>query len=346
VSLEPGDNQQPSHYHERLMEPPGKNKTAKSARKRQSATTGKKRLPLESTATRGMTAPSPDNDLHAQLAERVRDARARRFMTRKALAQQSGISLAYLARVESGTGNISLGLLQRLAGALNLPIETFLAPAPEVNADFAMIVEFLKRQSPQRLARIRRQLFNSPDQVQRIALVGIRGVGKSTLGPLLAQRLAMPFIELNREIEKEAGLAVSEIFTLYGQQGYRVLERQCLERITLNHPKVVLATGGGIVAESATYELLLSSFFTIWLKASPEAMFDRVLAQHDARIASVELRHEALENIERTLDARRPLYELARASLDTTSKTVEQIVTELVALLPTTSNSGTEPQQP
>ena len=326
------------------MEPPSKNKTVKSTPKRQAAL-GKKGLPPESPPPRRVAVPSADNDLHGQLAERVRDARARRFMTRKALAQQSGISLAYLARVESGTGNISLSLLQRLAHALNLPIETFLAPAPEVNADFAMIVEFLKRQSPQRLARIRRQLFNSPDGVQRVALVGIRGVGKSTLGPLLAQRLAMPFVELNREIEKEAGLAVSEIFTLYGQQGYRVLERQCLERITLNHPKVVLATGGGIVAESATYELLLSSFFTIWLKASPEAMFDRVLAQHDARIASVELRNEALENIERTLDARRPLYELARASLDTTSKTVEQIVTELVALFPTTSQPSTEPEQ-
>lgn len=255
-------------------------------------------------------------------------------MTRKALAQQSGISLAYLARVESGTGNISLGLLQRLAHALGLPIETFLAKSHETNADFALIVEFLKRQSPQRLARIRRQLLSGPDQVQRIALVGIRGVGKSTLGPLLAERLAIPFIELNREIEEAAGLAVSEIFTLYGQQGYRVLERQCLERITLDHPKVVLATGGGIVAEPGTYELLLSSFFTIWLQASPEAMFERVLAQHDARIASSELRHEALENIERTLTARRPLYELAPAAFDTTSKPVDQIVAGLLGLLP------------
>ena len=316
------------------MEVPGKTKKAGVALKVQSSRGDKKRAPRSRTASRPIAAPTTEIDLHAQLAERVRDARARRFMTRKALAQQSGISLAYLARVESGTGNISLSLLQRLAHALNLPIESFVAPAPEVNADFAMIVEFLKRQSPQRLDRIRRQLLNSPDQVQRIALIGIRGVGKSTLGPLLAQRLAIPFVELNREIEKEAGLAVSEIFTLYGQQGYRVLERQCLGRITLNHPRVVLATGGGIVAESATYELLLSSFFTIWLKASPEAMFERVLAQHDARIASIELRNEALENIERTLDARRPLYELAPAVFDTTSKSVEQIVSGLLALLP------------
>lgn len=275
-----------------------------------------------------------DGELHALLARRVRDARARRFMTRKALAQQSGISLAYLARVESGTGNISLSLLQRLALALNLPVESFLAADEEPNAEFAMILEFLKRQSPQRLARIRRQLFNSHDHAQRLALVGIRGVGKSTLGPLLAERLAIPFVELNREIEREAGLAVSEIFTLYGQQGYRVLERRCLERTIVKHSRVVLATGGGIVAEAATYEVLLSSFFTIWLKATPEAMFERVLAQHDARIANAELHNEAIESIERTLDARRHLYELASASLDTTGKTVEQIVPALLALLP------------
>jgi XRE family aerobic/anaerobic benzoate catabolism transcriptional regulator len=197
-----------------------------------------------------------------------------------------------------------------------------------------MIVEFLKRQGPEHLARIRGQLLNSQVHAERIALIGIRGVGKSTLGPLLAERLGIAFIELNREIEKEAGLAVSEIFTLYGQQGYRVLERRCLERVILNHPKVVLATGGGIVAEAPTYELLLSSFFTIWLKAKPAVMFERVFAQHDARIANVELRNEALENIERTLRARRHLYELAPASFDTGTGTVEQIVSALLALLP------------
>lgn len=280
------------------------------------------------------------SDLHNVLAQRVRDARARRFMTRKALAHESGISLAYLARVEGGTGNISLGLLQRLARALNLPIESFLGDEQVPNADFTMIVEFLKRQTPERLALIRRQLFDNPDRARRVALVGIRGVGKSTLGPVLAERLSVPFVELNREIEKEAGLAVSEIFTVFGQHGYRVIERRCLERIIVNHPSVVLATAGGIVAETATYELLLSSFYTIWLKASPEVMFERVLAQHDARIASPELRHEALENIERTLDARRHLYELAPAAFDTSGKTVEQIVRGLLGLLPESLGAG------
>jgi len=286
------------------------------------------------TAGSRLDATKVQGDLHQVLAQRVRDARARRFMTRKALALESGISLAYLARVERGKGNISLGLLQRLALALNLPVESFFAAEQAPNADFTLVVEFLKRQSPERLALIRRQLFDSHDRAQRVALVGIRGVGKSTIGPALAERLAVPFVELNREIEKEAGLAVSEIFTVYGQHGYRVMERRCLERIIVSHPRVVLATAGGIVAETATYEVLLSSFFTIWLKASPLVMFERVLAQHDARIASPELRHEAIENIERTLEARRHLYELAPAAFDTSSKGVEQVIGGLLSLLP------------
>ena len=313
------------------VSPKNKKKKRASAQPARPATKRSQTRPVNASRLDGTILQS---DLHQIMAQRVRDARARRFMTRKALAQESGISLAYLARVERGTGNISLGLLQRLALALNMPVESFFAAEQAPNADFTMIVEFLKRQSPERLALIRRQLFDNHDRAQRVALVGIRGVGKSTIGPALAERLAVPFVELNREIEKEAGLGVSEIFTVYGQHGYRVIERRCLERIIVNHPKVVLATAGGIVAETATYEVLLSSFFSIWLKASPVVMFERVLAQHDARIASPELRNEAIENIERTLEARRHLYELAPAAFDTGGKTVEQVVGGLLGLLP------------
>jgi XRE family transcriptional regulator, aerobic/anaerobic benzoate catabolism transcriptional regulator len=273
-----------------------------------------------------------DRKLLELVGTRVRDARARRFMTRKTLAEQSGISLAYLARVENGTGNISLGLLQRLALALNLPIASFLAPEEPASADFSMIVEFLKRQPSERLVHIRRLLFASA--ARRIALVGIRGVGKSTLGPLLAETLGFPFIELNREIEKEAELDIDKIHSLYGQRGYRLLERSCLERIVAQYPEVVLATGGGIVAEAPTYELLLGSFYTIWLTAKPTIMFERVLAQHDARIASEHMRSEAINNIVRTLEARQHLYELANASFDTGEKSIEQTVPGLLALLP------------
>jgi XRE family aerobic/anaerobic benzoate catabolism transcriptional regulator len=314
------------------MKPPAKQKSP-GARAKVRGRSGN--APELAAPTSGkLPARANESELHALLAQRVRDARARRFMTRKALAEQSGISLAYLARVEGGTGNISLGLLQRLALALNLPIESFLTTGTEPNADFTLIVEFLKRQPPERLARIRQQLFERERGAQRIALIGIRGVGKSTLGPLLAERLGVPFVELNREIERETNLSVSEIFTLYGQRGYRLLEKSCLERIIAKCPEVVLATGGGIVAEAPTYELLLTSFFTIWLKAKPRVMFERVLAQHDARIASAQLSDEAIENIGRTLEARRPLYELAHASLDTSGKTPAQIVPALLTLLP------------
>lgn len=291
-----------------------------------------------------LATPASERELHALLARRVRQARVQRFMTRKQLAQHSGVSLAYLARIEGGTGNVSLGLLHKLSLALNLPIESFLAPEETQHADLALILGFLKRQNSEDLARIRRVLLEkfgpkSRDEVQRIALIGMRGVGKSTVGPLLAERLGVPFVELSREIQREAGIAVAEIFNLYGQHGYRQLERRCLERAIVTHPKMVLATGGGIVAEPATYELMLSSFYTIWLKGKPEALFARVMAQHDARIASPKLRREALEGIARTMEARQHFYESADMAVDTTGRNAEQVVRGLLSALPAMSRS-------
>lgn len=318
-----------SHAHGERREDPAKPglsmSTARKKTKKKAAATP---APIANVADDLSTA---ESNLHQRLGQRVREARARRFMTRKQLAQQSGISLAYLARVESGTGNISLGLLQRLALALSLPISSFISNEQPLGADFEMIVEFLKRQGPQRLAQIRKLLFENRG-AKRVALIGIRGVGKSTLGPRLAERAGVPFVELNREIEKVAKLSVDEIHSVYGQRGYRRMERECLDRIVAEYPRVVLATGGGIVAEAGTYEVLLGSFFTIWLEATPEVMFERVLAQHDARIASAHMRSEAIDNITRTLEARRHLYELAHASYDTSGKEIDAIVTDLLDL--------------
>jgi len=293
-----------------------------------------------------VTSPAPEeadeldtaeSNLHLRLGQRVRAARERRFMTRKQLSQQSGISLAYLARVENGTGNISLALLDQLGLALGLPIASFLDSEEPLGGDFTMIVEFLKRQPAERLAQIRRSLSERRD-AGRIALIGIRGVGKSTLGPKLAEHLGVPFVELNREIERQAKMRVDEIHTVYGQRGYRRLERECLDRIIAEYPRVVLATGGGIVAEAATYELLLGSFYTIWLKATPLVMFERVLGQHDTRIAGAGMRREAIDNITRTLEARRHLYELAHATYDTSQESVERVVTALLKLRPLAKN--------
>jgi XRE family aerobic/anaerobic benzoate catabolism transcriptional regulator len=279
-------------------------------------------------------------ELSAQLGQRVRAARAARAMTMKQLAAESGISLPYLSRVEKGDGNISIAVLYRLAMALNLPIENLLSDSERYGSNYLLIVELLKRQSPAQLAEIRSLLGeyasgHKADAVapRRIALIGLRGAGKSTLGPRIAEQLGVPFMELNREIERDAGISLNEIFWISGQAGYRKLERRCLERIIATFPEVVLATGGGIVAEPATYELLQHSFYNVWLKARPEEHFERVMAQHDVRIASPQLRQDAMENIVTTLEARESLYQLAHLAVSTSDKSIEQLTQEIVALV-------------
>jgi XRE family aerobic/anaerobic benzoate catabolism transcriptional regulator len=279
-------------------------------------------------------------ELSLQLGQRVRSARAARAMTMKQLAAESGISLPYLSRVEKGDGNISIAVLYRLAMALNLPIENLLADNERYGSDYVLVLELLKRQSPQQLSDIRHLLVEHLSgrkggqfAPRKLALIGLRGAGKSTLGPLIATELKIPFVELNREIEHEAGISLNEIFWIYGQAGYRKLERRTLERIIATYPEVVLATGGGIVAEPATYELLQHSFYTVWLKATPEEHFERVMAQHDVRIASPQLRQDAMENIVRTLEAREGLYQLAHLMVTTSDKSVAQLKKELVSLL-------------
>lgn len=277
-------------------------------------------------------------DLQQRVAQRVRAARAARAMSMKQLARESGISLPYLSRVERGDGNISLAVLGKLAGALNLSADSMLADDERYGADYALIVEILKRQPPAKLREIRKALLDgdAPGRAgvsRRIALVGLRGAGKSTVGPLLAKRLGLPFVELNREVEKEAGVALDLIFSIYGQAGFRQLEKRCLDRIIAQYPEVVLATGGGIVVEPGTYELLLHSFFCVWLHAEPQEHFRRVMAQHDARIATPELQEEAMANIVGALEARRKLYSLAHASVDTTGHEVEALVEQIDALV-------------
>ncbi|MGV3652784.1 MAG: helix-turn-helix transcriptional regulator [Noviherbaspirillum sp.] len=286
-------------------------------------------------------APAEGGDgLSLRLGQRVRSARAARGMTMKQLARQSGISLPYLSRVEKGDGNISIAVLHRLAEGLHLPVESLLSDSDRYGAEYGLIVEILKRQPPEKLGGIRRWLADFVAREEgggpppsRIALIGLRGAGKSTLGPMLAKRLGMPFLELNREIEAEAGINLKEIFWMYGQAGYRRLERRCLRKVIAAYPRVVLATGGGIVAEAATYEALLHAFHSVWLRAEPKDYFARVMAQHDARIASPQLRKEAMENIHHTLEARQGAYQLADSQVDTSGKTVEQVAQELYLLV-------------
>lgn len=292
-------------------------------------------------------SPQEIADLSLRLGQRIRSARAARAMTMKQLAQESDISLPYLSRVEKGDGNISLAVLYKLAAALNLTADHLITDEERYGPDYTLIMELLKRQSPGQLREVRERLVShlagqkdNPAGMRRIALIGLRGAGKSTLGVLIAKRLGLPFVELNAEVEKEAGLSLSEIFSIYGQSGFRRLERRCLDRIVSTHSEVVVATGGGIVVEPATYELLLHSFFSIWLHADPEEHFRRVMAQHDVRIATPQLHEEAMANIIDALTARQRLYALAHADIDTTDKSVEALVDQALALVNESIHTG------
>ncbi|WP_028311805.1 shikimate kinase [Derxia gummosa] len=293
-------------------------------------------LPDAPAATR-VLGHDDDEPLLARLARRLRKLRAERGMTRRQLAEQSGVSLPHIARIEGGEGNVSVLLLDKLAQALNCPLAEVVAD-DRAGDEIALINEFLHRQPAQRLGTIRHWLVEefatAPEAGdRRIALVGLRGAGKSTVSALLAKRLDLPVVELNREIEREAGLKVHEIFTLYGQTGFRQFERRCLERVLAQHRSLVLATAGGIVAERPTYELLLRHCTTVWLKAAPEAHFARVAGQNDARIANQRLRREALNNINRTLTAREDLYRMANLCVDTTGLSPEAVAREIAARL-------------
>lgn len=265
------------------------------------------------------------------LGERVREARALRGMTRRDLARDSRVSERYLAQLESGEGNASVLLLRQIGAALGLSLAELLREDGEP-AEMTMIRQFLARMPRQRLARVREHLlreFGGEDaqRRERIALIGLRGAGKSTLGAALAAELKMPFIELDREIERDAGTGLSEIFLLYGQQGYRRYERRCLEKTLETHKRCVIATGGSIVSEPATFDLLLSTCFTVWLKAQPEEHMARVVAQGDMRPMAGN--RQAMEDLRRILDSRSMLYAQADATVDTAGRSVRQSLKDL-----------------
>jgi XRE family aerobic/anaerobic benzoate catabolism transcriptional regulator len=285
------------------------------------------------SARRGPAPPDPETAFLAEVGERVRGARARKGLTRRALAEGSGVSERYLAHLEAGKGNISILLLQKVATALGQPLSELLTDQEEQAAELKLIQTFLKRLSPQQLPAVRQRLMtdfgNRPlERRNRIALIGLRGAGKSTLGSLLAKALGVPFIELDREIEREAGTSLSEIFLLYGQQGYRRYERRCLEKLIAERDRCVIATGGSIVSEPGTYDLLLSACFTVWLKAAPEEHMARVIAQGDTRPMAGNL--EAMDDLRRILESRAALYAQADATIDTAGRRVERSLKDLL----------------
>jgi len=253
------------------------------------------------------------------LGERVRQWRARRGITRRTLATQAQVSERYLAQLESGGGNVSVLVLQRIATALGARPAELLDEAPP-SIEFALLRETLKSLPPATLARLHAQLLADAGAARasgfaRIALIGLRGAGKSALGARLALQRSVPFIELDREIERRSGTPLEEIFLLYGQATYRRHELRCLTQVLEEYPACVIATGGSLVSEPPTYALLLTSCHTVWLKASPAEHMARVIAQGDLRPMAGNA--EAMADLERILLERAPLYAKAHGVVDT-----------------------------
>lgn len=231
------------------------------------------------------------NPFLVALGERVRALRSRHSMTRKAVALAADVSERHLANLEYGIGNASILVLAQVAGALQCSLADLLADTD--------------------LGAARRP---------RVALVGLRGAGKSTLGKMLADDLGCPFIELGREIERLAGCRVAEVHALYGVNGYRRYERRALEEALRRYAQAVIAIPGGLVSDGASYKLLRSRCTTVWLKAQPEEHMRRVIAQGDLR--PIAASREAMDDLKSILASREALYAKADLKLDTSANTL------------------------
>lgn len=289
-----------------------------------------------STAQAALPASAGDEAFLLTLGHRVRALRSRNGMARKQLAKDADVSERHLAHLEAGAGNVSIVLLRRIAKALNVSLAEMLLAEEEESVERRLIRRFLERMPGNRLEDVVLHLmsdFGHEEAVrrQRIALIGLRGAGKSTLGRRLANELGIPFVELVDEIEKDAGMAVAEIFSLYGQAGYRRIEKRALERVLAQNERVILSVGGGVVAETATFNYLLAQCYTVWLQARPEDLMARVVAQGDLRPMSGNV--EAMADLRRILEARAPLYGKADVAIDTSAGGGEEIYTKLKKLV-------------
>ncbi len=282
----------------------------------------------------------PEGDFLQLLGKRVRALRKRRAVTRKVLATDADVSERHLAQLESGEGNVSIVLLRRIAAALGVSLPELLASEVDEPAEKRLIQQFLERLPAHRLEDVVGRLTRDFGHEQtarrsRIALIGLRGAGKSTLGARLGSALHVPFVELDGEIEKDTGMPLAEIFSLYGQSGYRAIERRTLERVTREHDHAVFSIGGGVVSEKETYDYLLSHCYTIWIKALPEEHMTRVIAQGDLRAMAGSNR--AMEDLRQILETREPLYRKADLVLDTSGTPVEESFGQLKAAIDTNS---------
>ena len=286
-----------------------------------------------------------DSEYLELLGKNIRSARAKRGLTRKALAADSGVSERFLAQLETGSGNASVLVLRQIARALEMPVEALLTAGPERSPDLEHTVRFLRGLNPEHVATARQLLsehfgnHNSAARSERIALIGLRGAGKSTVGRLLSEKLGVPFFELDRLVEQESGVSLSMIFDLYGQPGFRRFERQCLDELLRRQSRFVVGTGGSLVLEPVTYRTLLSSCYTMWLQAKPEEHMARVVAQGDMR--PMAHNPEAMSDLQRILAEREQLYRQADTTVNTSNRSVNQVVAECLQNLRNAQNNRT-----
>jgi XRE family aerobic/anaerobic benzoate catabolism transcriptional regulator len=283
-----------------------------------------------------LVTPIPDGDFLLFLGRRVRELRNRRGMTRKTAAREAHVSERHLAQLEAGEGNVSIVLLRRITAALQVSLVELFAPEGREPDEKRMIRRFLERLPHHRaedvVVRLMRD-FGPEEELRRkrIALIGLRGAGKSTLGTRLGAETHLPFLELDREIEKDTGMPLSEIFSLYGQSGYRTIEKRTLEKVLHENERAVLSVGGGVVSEKETFDYLLSNCYIVWIKAQPEEHMARVLAQGDFRAMAGN--DQAMEDLRLILEAREPLYQEADLCLDTSGRSVDESFLQLKAAL-------------
>ncbi len=281
---------------------------------------------------RGMSGDREIREFMSAVGQRVRQARQRKGISRRVLSERSGVSQRYLAQLESGSGNISIALLYKVARALDHRVEWLVGEDDPWGSETVQMASLIRSADAEQRQRVMQILNPGPPSAlrrQRLCLIGLRGAGKSTLGRLLGETLSVPFAELNRDIEEQSGMPVDEVMALYGQEGYRKLERQALERIVATTDEVVLAAAGGIVSEPETFGFLLRNFHTIWLKASPAEHMGRVRAQGDERPMAGNPR--AMEELVSILTSREALYAKADRCVDTSGKTVRESLRDLAA---------------